>query len=200
VFTQQSQDVEVGVDGVWWPGVLLGWRHDARGACEVWVRVVVGGAEREVWTDLAELRLPGSAIPTASAEAHRSPVGSTPFAPPTVTLHRASARERLVADVRAMPELPSEGAPPVAPGERRRRRRHGGDVTAELPAVRSGVVPGRHRAPAGRHRAADEVPAPHEEAPVAAPRPEVDCMTRPLRLGERVPRPRIPRPDAARRP
>ncbi|NEK57175.1 hypothetical protein GCU56_04715 [Geodermatophilus sabuli] len=208
VFTQLSQHVEVCVDATWWPGVILGWRHDARGACQVRVRAVVAGAEREAWTDLAELRLPEPArddpardVPArapAPAEGHRGRGGSTDPAPPTVTLHRASARERLVADVLAAPEYSSEAGAPTAADHRRRRRRHGGDVTAELPAVRSGIVPGRHRAPAvpGRHRAVDEVPA---EPPSDAPRAEADCMTRPLRLGDRVPRPRLPRPDAVGR-
>ncbi|WP_209307777.1 hypothetical protein, partial [Geodermatophilus sp. DF01-2] len=79
---------------------------------------------------------------------------------------------------------------------------------------------------AGRHRAADEERRPEvspgeepwpEEAPVAEPQPEVapaaertdatvlmpraevDCLTRPLRLGDRMSRPRIPRPDGALR-
>ena len=40
------------------PGELLGWRHDADGSCQVWVRVVLGGVEETAWTDLATLRLP----------------------------------------------------------------------------------------------------------------------------------------------
>jgi hypothetical protein len=98
--------------------------------------------------------------------------------------------------------LPSTG--PAAP---RRRRRHGGDVTAEMPAVHGGAEAGRHRASAvaGRHRAADALPEPEAaprteltDATVLMPRAtDADCMTRPLRLGDRVARPRLARPDRA---
>ena len=47
VFTQQSQNVEVFLEGDWRPGALLGWRHVGGGSCEVWVRVTVDGADRE---------------------------------------------------------------------------------------------------------------------------------------------------------
>ena len=58
VFTSQPQAVEVYQAGAWWPGELLGWRHDADGSCQVWVRVVLGGVEESAWTDLTRLRLP----------------------------------------------------------------------------------------------------------------------------------------------
>src|SRR4051795_12946872 len=58
VFTSQPQAVEVYQAGAWWAGELLGWRHDANGSCQVWVRVVLGGVEETAWTDLASLRLP----------------------------------------------------------------------------------------------------------------------------------------------
>src|SRR5688572_25749136 len=58
VFTSQPQAVEVYQAGAWWAGELLGWRHDASGSCQVWVRVVLGGVEETAWTDLASLRLP----------------------------------------------------------------------------------------------------------------------------------------------
>ena len=58
VFSQQSQRCEVLVEGAWWPGSLLGWRHDGQGTCQVWVRVTVAGADRETWIDLPEVRLP----------------------------------------------------------------------------------------------------------------------------------------------
>src|SRR5690242_18272403 len=61
VFTNQSQDVEVYQDGVWWPGSLLGWRHDTNGSCQVWVRIRIGGSESTVWTELDALRLPDAA-------------------------------------------------------------------------------------------------------------------------------------------
>ena len=52
VFTSQPQAVEVYQAGAWWAGELLGWRHDADGSCQVWVRVVLGGVEETAWTDL----------------------------------------------------------------------------------------------------------------------------------------------------
>ena len=202
VFTQQSQHCEVFVEGAWWPGALLGWRHDGVGACEVWVRVTVAGVERETWSDLADVRLP---------EARRAPVlvpdsGADPFAgpgeellpgaaaAPLLSLGEAAAREQRMAGV----------LPAPAPAAGRRRRRHGGDVTAEQPAVH-GPSAGRHRA--GRHRPAEEAAhgeqardAEPSDATVLMPRAtEVDCLTRPLRLGDRVARPRLPRPGEALR-
>ena len=204
VFTQQSQNVEVCVEGAWWPGSLRGWRHDGGGACEVWVRVTVSGTDREIWTDLGEVRLPEAdpapvLVPDAPAElslgmAEELLPGAS--AAPRLSLSEAAAREQRVAGV-----LPAS-APAAA-----RRRRHGGDVTAELPAVHGGAA-GRHRASAvaGRHRAGDALlqpEAPHAElgdATVLMPRAtEADCMTRPLRLGDRVSRPRLTRPDEALR-
>jgi hypothetical protein len=202
VFTQQSQSCEVFVDGVWWPGSLLGWRHDGAGACEMWVRVSVAGAERETWSDLADVRLP---------EARPAPVlvpdsGIDSFAglgeellpgagaAPSLSLSEAAAREQRLAGV----------LPAPAPAAGRRRRRHGGDVTAEQPAVH-GPSAGRHRA--GRHRVAEEAARVEEvrdaepgDATVLMPRAtEADCLTRPLRLGDRVGRPRLPRPGEALR-
>jgi hypothetical protein len=82
-------------------------------------------------------------------------------------------------------------------------------VTAEQPAVH-GPSAGRHRA--GRHRASDGAVQPEEtrdaepsdaepsDATVLMPRAtEADCLTRPLRLGDRVARPRLPRPGGALR-
>ena len=205
VFTQHSQSVEVFVEGDWRPGSLLGWRHDGADACQVRVRVTVDGADRETWTDLTEVRLPEvrpAAAPVADA-------GSGPFAgpaeellpgasaPPLLSLSEAAAREQRVAGVH------SDAAATVP----RRGRRHGGDVTAELSAVRGGVAAGRHRASAvpGRHRAADALSQQEEssraqsaDATVLMPRAtEADRLTRPLRLGDRLSRPRLARPDEA---
>jgi hypothetical protein len=201
VFTQQSQSCEVFVDGAWWSGSLLGWRHDGAGACEMWVRVSVAGVERETWRDLADVRLP---------EARPAPVlvpdsGIHPFAglgeellpgaaAPLLSLSEAAAREQRVAGV----------LPAPAPAAGRRRRRHGGDVTAEQPAVH-GPSAGRHRA--GRHRVAEEAARVEElrdaepsDATVLMPRAtEVDCLTRPLWLGDRVGRQRLPRSGEALR-
>jgi hypothetical protein len=81
-------------------------------------------------------------------------------------------------------------------------------VTAEMPAVHGGAE-GRHRVSGvpGRHRAVDAVEQPEEasraeltDATVLMPRAtDTDCMTRPLRLGDRVSRPRLVRPDGALR-
>ncbi|MGY1591843.1 hypothetical protein ACI79D_07695 [Geodermatophilus sp. SYSU D00708] len=176
------------MDGAWWPGSILGWRHDAQGSCEVWVRVAVAGRNREIWTALSDLRLPEPRPATAGAAAAVPGAGA---GAPVLDLGRAAARERLVAGVLGAPALaPAGGAGPS-------RRRHGGDVTAEMPAVGSAFA-GRHRAPAavaGRHRAADDDTRVDLQAVAVPPRPELDCLTRPLRLGDRVPRPRSPRAD-----
>ena len=202
VFTQQSQHCEVFFEGVWWPGSLLGWRHDGGGGCEMWVRVTVAGVERETWSDLTDVRLP---------EARPAPVlvpdsGMDPFAglgeellpgaavAPLLSLSEAAAREQRVAGV----------LPASAPAAGRRRRRHGGEVTAEQPAVH-GPSAGRHRA--GRHRVAEEAAQVEEvrgaevsDATVLMPRATaVDCLTRPLHLADRVARPRLPRPGEALR-
>jgi hypothetical protein len=201
VFTQHSQHCEVFVEGAWWPGSLLGWRHDGQGACQVWVRVTVAGVDRETWTDLVGVRLPetrpapplvpdGDIGPFASLGEELLPGAS---AVPLLSLSEAAAREQRVAGV-----LPASA--PVAG-----RRRHGADVTAEQPAVPVGAAAGRHRA--GRHRAAD-APEEPEQAPAPAPgdatvlmprATEADCLTRPLRLGDRVSRPRLVRPGPALR-
>ncbi|MFW3172521.1 hypothetical protein [Geodermatophilus sp. CPCC 206100] len=196
-FTQHSPDVEVHADGSWWPGAILGWRHDQDGSCEVSVRVAVAGVERETWVDLGDLRLtrPPLAEPTGTGEPG---AGAPAGVEPTVVLDRAAARRQLVADVLTSPELPAVSAGATLRGGRSRRR-HGGDVTAELPAVGRESSAGRHRAPAavaGRHRATDQAPVGPPVAAAAA-RPELDCLTRPLRLTDRVTRPRLPRPDGA---
>ncbi|WNV74355.1 hypothetical protein [Geodermatophilus sp. DSM 44513] len=210
VFSSPSQNVEVLVEGTWWPGSLLGWRHDGSGACEVWVRVAVAGADREVWTDLGEVRLPEAdpapvLVPDAPAALSLGlaeellPGASTA---PRVSLSEAAAREQRAAGV-----LPGSGATD--------RRRHGGQVTAQLPAVHdAAAAAGRHRAgaAAGRHRAVDTRPQPEAspageaagsdpgDATVLMPRATgPDCLTRPLRLGDRASRPRPVRPDGVLR-
>ena len=56
--------VEFPYAGGWYPGVLLGWRHDGAHDCRIRVRCVVGGLRRTTWMTLADLRLPD---PAASA-------------------------------------------------------------------------------------------------------------------------------------
>ena len=60
-FLGEPQPAEVFHSGVWHPGALLGWRHDAEGRCWVRVRCVVGGLRHTAWTDLASVRLPETA-------------------------------------------------------------------------------------------------------------------------------------------
>jgi hypothetical protein len=104
----------------------------------------------------------------------------------------------------AGPVLPAGPSADVPTAAAPRRHRRAADVTAELPAVRPLGLAGRHRAPlvAGRHRAADGETVRPDAAVTGRTallvRPEVDCLTRPLRLGDRVPQPRsrpaVPRP------
>ncbi len=145
---RSPQDVEVSVDGTWGPGVMLGWRVDETGGCQALV-LLRDSRGRETWTDLAAVRLPERHLSLAPATGEAS--GGVPG---TVGVSAV-------------------GHPVVAPGARAARRpfrRHGGDVTAEQPAV-SAAVAGRHRAPAGsgRHRAATaEMPAVTCAAPAVA--------------------------------
>jgi hypothetical protein len=44
--------------GDWHPGVLLGWRHEWNGSCQVRVQFVVGGLRRTSWMELVDVRLP----------------------------------------------------------------------------------------------------------------------------------------------
>ncbi|MGY1784565.1 hypothetical protein [Geodermatophilus sp. SYSU D00698] len=176
---RSPQDVEVLVDGAWVPGAMLGWRHDATGGCEARVRLRDAGVavgEQEAWVDLVAVRLP---------ERH---------------LTLASGRADGAADAAGTVVMPAVGPRAVVPGARPARRgvrRHGGDVTAEQPAVAPSAV-GRHRAPggSGRHRAATaEMPVVTCPAPAGgAVADEPDMLTRPIRLGDLVPHPRGGRP------
>ncbi|MGY1772148.1 hypothetical protein [Blastococcus sp. SYSU D00813] len=160
----QPLEAEVLADGSWWPGAVLGWRHDEAGVCQAEVRVVVAGAERVRWVDLTAVRLPqGPGGAGASVPPAREPAAET------VVMSRADLRELMATGLPARPV---------------RRRRHASDLTAELPAVRcaegvAGAGAGRHRAPAaaGRHRAADGA---ERAGRPAAP----DPMTRPIRLDD----------------
>ena len=172
VFTSQPQAVEVYQSGAWWPGELLGWRHDPDGSCQVWVRVVLGGVEESAWTDLSTLRLPErhlAAVPVASAlpapATREAPVTRVAPAVPAIADDRdltETASLPLVRDLAVAPARPADDVRRT--GGRRRAPETGAlaavSVTDSPPAVpiAPGVAPrGRHRAPAdpGRHRAAD---------------------------------------------
>ena len=159
VFTSQPQSVEVYQAGTWWAGELLGWRHDANGSCQVWVRVVLGGVEETAWTDLASLRLPERHLAVAgeapATPAHRSyapgtqemsvarhPAGRRVRAPETGADEAVTAGLPVVRDLSVVPDLSASGG------------RRTADETAQFASV------GRRRAPetaespaAGRRRA-----------------------------------------------
>ncbi|MGZ4643421.1 MAG: hypothetical protein ACXVX8_14965 [Blastococcus sp.] len=159
MFTSQPQAVEVYQSGAWWPGELLGWRHDDTGACQVCVRVVLGGVEESAWTDLATLRLPDRHLSVAPG-----PTASDAPAGLAATAGRGSARLRDVSagvDLSSTVSLPMvrERSPNHPAGGRRRAPETGAmpAITAQATAPAPVPARGRHRAPAdpGRHRAAD---------------------------------------------
>ncbi len=169
VFTSQPQNVEVYAAGEWLPGSLLGWRHDAGGACQVWVRLTMGGVEESTWTDLESLRLPEPHLAVAPEPAEAP--AEDPAATRSLRLSGVSATgpvrrgrpaapgARPAREVRELPAVREDAASrAVHPAGRRRADSRVVGETAEFPAV--GVRAGRHRAPAspsgsGRHRAAD---------------------------------------------
>jgi hypothetical protein len=163
--------VEVYQAGTWWAGELLGWRHDAAGSCQVWVRVVLGGIEETAWTDLATLRLPerhlsvaqpasavhGPATQEMSVARHPSGRRRAVEADAQVTAGLAPVR-----DLSVVPDLPATGG------------RRTADETAQFASVGRRRAPelvespqsGRRRAPetgempaVGRRRAPDSTPA-----------------------------------------
>jgi hypothetical protein len=158
VFTSQPQAVEVYQAGTWWAGELLGWRHDADGSCQVWVRVVLGGVEETAWTDLATLRLPERHLAVATESSRR-------FAPETqemsVARHPAGRRARAedsasTAGLPRVPDLavvPDRTAAPLPSGRRR---------APEEPELASA---------GGRRRAPEEVSSPSSGGRRRAPEP-----------------------------
>jgi hypothetical protein len=195
VFTSQPQAVEVYQAGTWWAGELLGWRHDADGSCQVWVRVVLGGIEETAWTDLATLRLPERHLSVAPASSLRGPATQEM----SVARHPSGRRARsgdadATASLPRVPELSVVQDSPSTGGRRsaaetaqfasvgRRRAPDTGDipVTGRRRAPESAESGGRRRAPddavatasvpgaSGRHRAPGAVDT--GLAP-AAPRP-----------------------------
>ena len=157
VFTSRPQDIEVYHGAAWLPGSMLGWRHDASGGCQVWVRLAYGSDE--IWTGLECVRLPERHLavapePVEGADDDRSATPSSAV--------RSEVRE--LTFPRGLPAIRGALAPTGRSAHPAGRRRAA--ETAESPAVGAGLsaVPaGRHRAPAppagsagaGRHRAAD---------------------------------------------
>jgi hypothetical protein len=185
VFTSHPQAIEVYQAGAWWAGELLGWRHDADGSCQVWVRVVLGGVEETAWTDLATLRLPERHLSVAAQPSR--PTYALPTQEMSVARHPSGRRTRsedvdsavtaslpMVRELSVVPNSPApsggrrrapEGVATPSGGRRRApedaapitggRRRAPDDAVAV--ASPAAPSPGRHRAPAdpGRHRTAD---------------------------------------------
>lgn len=164
VFTRSPQSVEVYQAGTWWRGELLGWRHDASGTCQMWVRVVVGGVEETAWIDLAALRLPERQLSPAT-EPSRIDARVKQELPPAQAI--SALRGRPVSGsadttaalpmVRDETRVPASAvAAPGAPSGGRRRAPEDADVQVVV-AAQVPVPAGRHRAPGdeGRHRAAD---------------------------------------------
>jgi hypothetical protein len=140
VFTSSPQDVEVYSAGEWLPGSLLGWRHDATGGCQVWVRLTVGGAEEQQWTDLECLRLPEPHLAVAA------PVET--LLPEDVAATRSLRLTEVAATGSAR-----RGRPAVAPSS---RPDLGSTATRGFPAVRDEIA-SRASHPAGRRRADSRV-------------------------------------------
>jgi hypothetical protein len=226
VFSSRPQVVEVFQAGAWWPGELLGWRHDASGACQVQVRVVLDGRAESAWTELSTLRLPERRLSVAPGPS--SPVTAEPGR------SRSSANLRDVsapADLSETVSLPMirERSPNHPAGGRRRAPETGAHPAADGGgvAVEAAATParGRHRAPAdpGRHRRADTgflAVVPGDEHVAAPARPAVDrtesippvpsreswtaaeeepeLLTRPMRLSDYESNSRRPRVNASR--
>jgi hypothetical protein len=216
VFTSSPQSVEIYERGAWWPGSMLGWRHDSGGTCQAWVRVEFAGVVEDAWVDLTLLRLPES-----SAERHlalaREPKGAAAVSRATRTEARPEAvpRGSEVTQTQHLPLVRESVAPaagrhvPPSGGRRRAPETTEQSAVAASPPSREAGPLGRHRAPApvdaGRHRAADTglmaavvddrwAPPPlRTELPPAGPvvrnsvaSVEPDLLTRPMRLEDGV--------------
>jgi hypothetical protein len=157
VFTSQPQAVEVYQAGTWWAGELLGWRHDADGSCQVWVRVVLGGVEETAWTDLATLRLPERHLSVANPSTYRGPATQEM----SVARHPSGRRARSAdgdSATGSLPKVPGLSVVQDVPSAGGRRT---ADETAQFASV------GRRRAPetgqipvTGRRRAPEAAEAP----------------------------------------
>ena len=128
-FAGEPQPVEVYHRGIWYSGVLLGWRHEGDGRCLARVRCVVDGLRHSAWKDLADLRLP-------------EPVGVDPE-PDDVAESDETRPHVFLADLRARPRPPAHAlvppprrTPPVeAPAPVAAARREG---TADWSHLRRG--------------------------------------------------------------
>jgi hypothetical protein len=213
VFTSRPQAVEVFQSGAWWPGELLGWRHDESGACQVQVRVVLGGRAEAAWTDLTGLRLPERRLsvasgPSLAADAERIPSRGA------AVLRDVSAPADLSTTV-SLPMIRERSPNHPAGGGGRRRAAE----TGAMPVVPGGGTPaqagalparGRHRAPAdpGRHRKADTgllavVPGDQPDAGHARPSESRAARTQsipPVRRRETWTAPENVEPDLLTRP
>ncbi|RBY90967.1 hypothetical protein [Blastococcus sp. TF02A-30] len=166
MFTSTPQAVEVYQAGTWWAGELLGWRHDSAGACQVWVRVVVGGIEETAWTELASLRLPERQPSETPEPARVDPrVKQELPAAQAISALRSRVGGADPSTTAALPMVRDAGTAASSPARPGGRRRAPEDVDVQLVAAADVPVPvGRHRAPGstaaepiepGRHRAAD---------------------------------------------
>jgi hypothetical protein len=191
VFTSQPQAVEVYQAGAWWAGELLGWRHDADGSCQVWVRVVLGGIEETAWTDLTTLRLPERHLSVAPPVSPRGPATQEM----SVARHPSGRRARSTdADSGATASMPTMRELSVVPDPASSatptggRRRAPEDAVASAAAPSTASSPGRHRAAGasgdpGRHRTADTglLPAVSKAPRPARPEPAAVQAVRPAR-------------------
>jgi len=157
VFTTHPQVVEVYQSGAWWPGQLLGWRHDPNGTCQVWVRVVLGGVEESAWTELTALRLPERHLAVA-------PEPSAEDAPVTREMSAIRVSSELDGDIGARDPFETASLPLIRNRSLAASRTSGG-------APRSG---GRRRAPDTGSFVAVVAAAAPSSAPAAAPSTAVD--------------------------
>ena len=201
VFTSSSQDVEVHRAGVWWPGSLLGWRHEPDGSCQVWVRAVVAGVERTAWTDLVDVRLPERPVLHSVPPVESRTADDAGQDALTSTISLFAVRDDAPAPQDAAGPATVVGG--LRPGGRRRAPEER-DVPAweaprEEPARAAATSPGRHRAadtgvfPAvssdSTGRLVSVLPEP------GGATDDGEFFTRPLRLASSVPQPRTSRWD-----
>jgi hypothetical protein len=168
VFTSQPQAVEVYQAGAWWAGELLGWRHDADGSCQVWVRVVLGGVEETAWTDLATLRLPERHLSVAAEPSLPLPLRSPETQEMSVARHPSGRRARSADPdsvataslpmVRELSVVPDPDAAPVSATSGGRRRAPD-EAAASLGGRRRAPESSEAPVPGGRRRAPEDAVA-----------------------------------------